>query len=109
MEQARPYFEEAIKFAAPLGLMRLSPEQIDAVSQRNGVPGMELPTLEASVESKTWLCGPPEMIVEHLKSVEEKYPGVERVNLGAVMGMPRQVFQDQLTKFAEGVFPAFNL
>ena len=38
-------------------------------------------------------------------SVEEKYPGVERVNLGAVMGMPQEVFKDQLTKFAEGVFP----
>ena len=32
IEQARPYFEEAMKFAAPLGLMRLSPEQIAAVA-----------------------------------------------------------------------------
>ena len=63
--------------------------------------------MEAAVANKTWLCGPAEMIVEHFKSVEEKYPGVERVNLGAVMGMPQKVFEDQLTKFAEGVFPAF--
>ena len=48
------------------------------------------------------------MIVEHLQSVQEKFPGVERVNLGAVMGMPREVFKDQLTKFAEEVIPSFS-
>ena len=102
IEQARPYFEEAMKFAAPLGLMQLRPEQIEAVAKSGGSRGVELPTLESAVANKVWLCGPPEFIVDHLKSVEAQYPGVERVNLGAVMGMPQQVFKDQLTKFAEG-------
>ena len=105
IEEARPYFEEAMKFAAPLNLMRLSQDQIDAVARPGRAKGVELPTLEEAVENKVWLCGPPEQIAEHLMSVEEKYPGVERVNLGAVMGMPQEVFKDQLTKFAEGVFP----
>jgi alkanesulfonate monooxygenase SsuD/methylene tetrahydromethanopterin reductase-like flavin-dependent oxidoreductase (luciferase family) len=108
MEQARPYFEEAMKFAAPLGLMRLDPEQIEAVANPGRSRGVELPTLESAAASKAWLCGPPELIVDHLKSVAEKYPGVERVNLGAVMGMPREVFKDQLTRFAEEVVPAFK-
>ena len=105
IEEARPYFEEAMKFAAPLGLMRMSQEQIDEVARPGRPQGIELPTLEEAVENKVWLCGSPEQIAEHLMSVEEKYPGVERVNLGAVMGMPQEVFKDQLTKFAEGVFP----
>ena len=105
IEEARPYFEEAMKFAAPLNLMRLSQEQIDAVARPGRTQGVELPTLEEAVANKVWLCGPPEQIAEHLMSVEEKYPGVERVNLGAVMGMPQEVFKDQLTRFAEGVFP----
>ena len=84
----------------------MSQEQIDAVARPGRAKGIELPTLEEAVENKVWLCGPPEQIAEHLMSVEEKYPGVERVNLGAVMGMPQEVFKDQLTKFAEGVFPA---
>ena len=105
IEEARPYFEEAMKFAAPLGLMRLSQEQIDEVARPGRPQGIELPTLEEAVANKVWLCGPPEQIAEHLMSVEEQYPGVERVNLGAVMGMPQEVFKDQLTKFAEGVFP----
>ena len=108
IEEARPYFEEAMKFAAPLGLMQLGPEQIAAVANPGSARGVELPTLEAAVANKVWLCGPPESIVEHLKSVEAKYPGVERVNLGSVMGMPQAVFKNQLTKFAEGVLPAFK-
>jgi len=107
IEQARPYFEEAMKFAAPLGLMRLSPEQMAAVAAPHRHPGGALPTLEAAVASKTWLCGPAEQIVDHLRGVEEQYPGLQRINLGAVMGMPREVFKDQLTKFAEGVMPHF--
>ena len=108
IEEARPYFEEAMKFAAPLGLMQLRPEQIEAVSNPGSARGVELPTLEAAVANKVWLCGPAESIVEHLKGVEQAYPGVERVNLGSVMGMPQAVFKDQLTKFAEGVLPAFK-
>ena len=108
MELARPYFEEAMKFAAPLGLMRLSPEQIEAVASPGRRRGVELPTLESAVANNTWLCGPTEQIAEHLMRVEEQYPGVQRVNLGSVMGMPREVFKDQLTKFAEGVMPAFS-
>ena len=105
IDQARPYFEEAMKFAAPLGLMRLSQEQIDSVAQGGRPRGVALPTLEDAVANKVWLCGPPEQIADHLMQVEDKYPGVERVNLGAVMGMPAAVFKDQLTRFAEGVMP----
>ena len=107
IQQARPYFEEAMKFAAPLGIMQIRPEQIEAVANPSRFRGVALPNLENAVSGKTWLCGPPELIVEHLKQVEQDYPGVERVNLGAVMGMPLEVFKDQLTMFAEEVMPAF--
>jgi hypothetical protein len=33
---------------------------------------------------------------------------VERVNIGSVMGMPLEVFKDQLSIFAEEVMPAFR-
>ena len=48
------------------------------------------------------------MLVEHLEGVEERYPGVERINLGAVMGVPRDVFKDQPRMFAEEVMTAFS-
>ena len=108
IEQARPYYEEAMKFAAPLGLTPLNQEQIAAVSGSSQRGSVQLPTLEEASASKAWLCGPPEAIIAHLKGVEQKYPGAERINMGAVMGMPLDVFKDQLTKFAEGVMPAFK-
>ena len=108
IEQARPYYEEAMKFAAPLGLTALNQEQIAAVSGSGLRRGVQLPTLEEASASKAWLCGPPEAIISHLKGVEQKYPGAQRINLGSVMGMPLDVFKDQLTKFAEGVMPAFQ-
>ncbi len=108
IETARPYFEEAMKFAAPLGLMRLEPEQIDAVANPGLRRGVELPTLESAVETGTWLCGSADDLVNHLKEAEAKYPGVERINLGSVMGMPREVFKDQLSRFAQDVMPAFT-
>lgn len=108
IEKARPYFEEAMKFAAPLGLMRLEPEQIDAVANPGLRRGVELPTLESAVETGTWLCGSADDLVNHLKEAEAKYPGVERINLGSVMGMPREVFKDQLSRFARDVMPAFT-
>lgn len=108
IEKARPYFEEAMKFAAPLGLMRLEPEQINAVADPRLRRGVELPSLEGAVESGTWLCGSADDVINHLKSAEAKYPGVERINLGSVMGMPREVFKDQLSRFASDVMPAFS-
>ena len=108
IEKARPYFEEAMKFAAPLGLMRLEPEQINAVADARLRRGVELPSLEGAVEGGTWLCGSADDVINHLKSAEAKYPGVERINLGSVMGMPREVFKDQLSRFASDVMPAFS-
>ena len=107
IEQARPYFEEAMKFAAPLGLMAIKPDQVEAVANPMQIQGTALPTLEEAVDAGIWLCGPPQLIIDYLKNVEEEFPGVERVNVGAVMGMSRKVFKDQLTMFAEEVMPAF--
>jgi alkanesulfonate monooxygenase SsuD/methylene tetrahydromethanopterin reductase-like flavin-dependent oxidoreductase (luciferase family) len=108
IKEARPYFEEAMKFAAPLGLMALQPDQIEAVANPGLRRGVELPTLEGAVESGAWLCGSPDDIINTLKEDEARYPGVERINLGSVMGMPREVFKDQLARFSQDVMPAFN-
>ena len=108
IKQARPYFEEAMKFAGPLGVMPLTDEQNVSVVNKGQTPGIALPTLDEAVEAGSWLCGTSEDVVEHFKGIEEKYPGVGRVNIGAVMGMPLEVFKDQLSIVAEEVMPAFK-
>ena len=60
------------------------------------------------MRSRTYLCGPAEEIIAYLKSVEAKYPGLNNINVGSVMGMPREVFKEQLKRFAEEVMPAFG-
>lgn len=108
IEKARPYFEEGMKFGAPLGIMNMPPDQIKAIENRGRTRGVVLPTLEDAAAGHAWLCGPPELIVEHLKQVEQDYPGIERVNLGSAMGMPRELLKEQLSMFAEEVMPAFS-
>ena len=108
IKQARPYFEEAMKFAGPLGVMPLTSEQNASVVNKGQTPGVALPTLDEAVAAGSWLCGTSADVVEHFKGIEEKYPGVERVNIGAVMGMPLEVFKDQLSIISEEVMPSFK-
>ena len=86
----------------------MTDEQNASVVNKGQTPGVTLPTLEEAVEAGAWFCGTSEDMVEHLKGIEEKYPGIERVNVAAVMGMPLEVFKDQLSIVAEEVMPAFK-
>lgn len=107
--EARPFFEENMKMFAPLGFVRgLSEEQISAIADPKRARSAGLPTLEQAVEAGSWLCGPPELIIEKLQAVQERYPGLEEVNVGQVIGTPQRVILEQLEIFANEVMPAFT-
>ena len=55
-----------------------------------------------------FLAGPSELIVEKLKALEEKYPGLERVNVSLPMGTPQGVLIEQMQMFSEQVIPQFK-
>ncbi len=55
-----------------------------------------------------WLCGPPDAVAERLMSVQERYPGLEEINVGSVIGTPETVVLEQLRRFAEEVMPRFR-
>ena len=106
--EARPFFEENMKMFAPLGFVRgLSDNQIDALGSGSAARSAELPTLEQSVESGSWLVGKPDSITEKLMKVQERYPGVEMVNVGQVIGTTQKVIEEQLQRFGEEVIPNF--
>ena len=106
--EARPFFEENMKMFAPLGFVAgLSDEQIAAVADPRKAWSAGLPTLEDAVEAQSWLCGPPDTIIEKLMALQERYPGLERVNVGSVVGTPQSVVTEQLQRFGEEVMPAF--
>ncbi len=107
---AKKIFEEHMKMFGPLGFVRgLTDEQIDALGDPRRAPHAGLPTLEESVKAGSWLCGPPELIIEKLMAIQERYPGMQEVNMQcANMGTPLNVTLEQLEWFGKEVMPAFK-
>ena len=54
------------------------------------------------------LCGSPDDFIEHLKKLEERYPGLERVMVSLTVGIPKTLVVEQLERFAAEVLPAFK-
>ena len=109
IKEAASSFEENLKMFGPLRLTRrLSDEQIRDISDQRRAPFASLPTMEEAVDSGAYLCGPPEQIIEQLKRVEQRYPGLEQINVGQPVGTPQSVLLEQLQWFAEEVMPAFK-
>src|SRR6058998_370644 len=109
IKEATPFFEENIKMFAPLGFVPgLTPEQIDAVADPKRARHANLPTLRHAIKAGTWLIGPPELIIEQLMEIQHKYPGLEVVNVGQVVGTPQAVILEQLERFSAQVMPAFK-
>ena len=105
---AGKFYEENLKMFGPLRLVRaLSDEQIDAMSDPSRAPTADLPRIEGAVRTGGFLAGPPEVIIEQLKKVEEAYPGLERVSVSQPVGTPQSVILEQMEQFAEEVMPAF--
>jgi alkanesulfonate monooxygenase SsuD/methylene tetrahydromethanopterin reductase-like flavin-dependent oxidoreductase (luciferase family) len=109
IRQARPFFEEWMKMFAPLGFVPgLSEEQIRALGDPSLARRTPLPTLEEAVASGAWMVGPPQRLVERLHELEERYPGLEEVHVGQVVGTDQQVILEQLEWFARDVMPVFK-
>ena len=109
VKEAGKYYEENLKMFGPLRLVRsLSEDQIEAMGDPNRALSAGLPTIERAVERQGFLCGPPEMIIEQLKALEEEYPGLERVGMSHPVGTPEKVILEQLEWLAQDVMPAFS-
>ena len=67
-----------------------------------------LPTLQEAVAAGSWLCGRPESVIEKLGEVQDRYPGLEQINAGSVIGTPQAVILEQLERFGKEVMPHFK-
>ena len=110
INEARLFFEENMKMFAPLGFVKgLSDEQIAALAQGSAkARSASLPTLEDGVKAGAWLCGPAEMVAEKIYDVQSRYPGLEQINVGSVVGTPQGVILEQLERFGKEVMPQFK-
>lgn len=106
MNRLRPFHDERYKWFAPFGFVRYADEH----GRPWGTPGAPArePRIEDGVQQKAWLCGSPESIIENLREMENKYPGLEHIILHWAEGMPSDLFLEQLEVFAKEVMPAFT-
>jgi alkanesulfonate monooxygenase SsuD/methylene tetrahydromethanopterin reductase-like flavin-dependent oxidoreductase (luciferase family) len=109
IDEARPYFQEWMKMFAPLGFVPgLSDEQVRALADPRQAPSAQLPTLEDAVEAGAWYVGSPQRLIERLSELQARFPGLEEVHVGQVVGTDERVILEQLDRFAADVMPAFK-
>jgi alkanesulfonate monooxygenase SsuD/methylene tetrahydromethanopterin reductase-like flavin-dependent oxidoreductase (luciferase family) len=110
IDQARPWVEERIKMFGPLGFVPgLTPQQLEALGDPRRARGAGLPTIEDGVRSGSWFCGPPEQVTEQILEIQDRYPGLEEINIGVTnMGMPLKATLEQLEWFGREVLPRFT-
>ena len=103
------YYEENMKMFGELRLVRaLSDEQIEIMRDPHRAPHAKLPRIEDAIASGGVLCGSPQQIIDHLKALERRYPGLERVSVSLSVGVPKAVALEQLERFGAEVMPAFK-
>ncbi len=106
--RGRPHYEENMKMFGELRLVRALPT---SKSRRCATPAggkVKLPTIEDAVKAGGFLAGRPEDIIEQLKAVEKRYPGLDRVICATPLGTPLEVQLEDLDRFAKEVIPAFR-
>jgi alkanesulfonate monooxygenase SsuD/methylene tetrahydromethanopterin reductase-like flavin-dependent oxidoreductase (luciferase family) len=105
----QPMFEEHVKFAAPLGMLRYSQEQMQEMgptgAARHIAAGVDF---EDVLQKRAWICGTADEMIDYLKDLEARYPGLEHLMLGFPFGATAVQFKEQLTRFAQQVIPAFQ-
>ena len=55
-----------------------------------------------------WFAGTPDELIEHLKKLEARFPGMQHINLSTSLCTPKPVMLEQFQRVAEEVMPAFG-
>ncbi|HTW54297.1 MAG TPA: LLM class flavin-dependent oxidoreductase [Stellaceae bacterium] len=109
IKEAAPNYEENMKMFGELRLVRaLSDEQIAAMRDPALAGTVKLPSIEDAVKAGGFLAGTAADIIEQLKAVEARYPGLDRVICATPLGTPLDVQLEDLDRFAKEVIPAFK-
>src|SRR5437588_8419628 len=109
LREIRPLYEEHVKMFAPLGFVPgLTPEQMAAVAQRGGWDAAGVPTIEHYMKLGSWFAGTPDDLVAHLKGFEERYPGMQHINLSPPLTTPKDTMVEQYRMVGELVMPHFR-
>jgi alkanesulfonate monooxygenase SsuD/methylene tetrahydromethanopterin reductase-like flavin-dependent oxidoreductase (luciferase family) len=109
MREAAKHYEENMKMFGELRLVRaLSDEQIAAMRDPKIAATTKLPRIEDAVRAGGFLTGTAADITETLKTIEKRYPGIDRVMCSTPLGTPLDIQLEDLDRFAKEVMPAFR-
>jgi alkanesulfonate monooxygenase SsuD/methylene tetrahydromethanopterin reductase-like flavin-dependent oxidoreductase (luciferase family) len=109
VRELTPYYEEHVKMFAPLGFVPgITPAQVAAAAKRGGWAAAGVPSLDHYMKLGSWFAGTPQQLIEHLKSLEARLPGMQHINLSTSLCTPKAVMLDQFQRVAEEVMPAFR-
>src|SRR5207248_9456134 len=109
IREIKPFYEEHVKMFGPLGFVPgITPAQLEASTKRGGWGAAGVPTVEDYMKVGAWFAGPPEELVAYLRTLEQKYPGLEYVHLSNSMGTPKAVMLEQLAWLGKEVLPHFT-
>ena len=104
-----PLYEEHVKMFAPLGFVPgISPEGVAAAEKRSGWYDNGVPRLQHFMDLGAWFAGTPEELVERLKNLEERYPGMQHVNLSTPLTAPTSQMLELFDRVSEEVMPHFR-
>ena len=98
--------DERYKWFAPFGFVRYADDQ----GRTWGTPGApaSIPSIRDGVKQKAWFCGTPSDVIDGIRSIEAKYPGLEDFMVHWAEGLSPAEFKDQLRRFAHDAMPAFG-
>ena len=109
VRELTPFYEEHVKMFAPLGFVPgITAPQVAAAARRGGWNAAGVPTLAHFMKTGAWFAGTSAQLIEHLKKLEARYPGMEHINLSTSMGTPKAVMLEQFERVAKEVMPAFR-
>jgi alkanesulfonate monooxygenase SsuD/methylene tetrahydromethanopterin reductase-like flavin-dependent oxidoreductase (luciferase family) len=106
IRKLEPAHDERFKWFAPFGFVRYADDE----GRAWGSPGApaQTPTLAEGIRQKAWFCGTPKDVIDGIKSIEAKYPGLDSFMIHWCEGIAPKEFQEQLRWFAKDVIPAFR-
>ncbi|MGE5514178.1 MAG: LLM class flavin-dependent oxidoreductase [Bacteroidota bacterium] len=109
IREMTPFYEEHVKMFAPLGFVPgITPPQVAAVAKRGGWRAAGVPTVEHYMKTGAWFAGTAQELIDHLKTIERRYPGMQHINLSTSLGTPKAVMLEQFQRVGEEVMPAFR-
>jgi alkanesulfonate monooxygenase SsuD/methylene tetrahydromethanopterin reductase-like flavin-dependent oxidoreductase (luciferase family) len=109
VKEMTPLYEEHAKMFAPLNFMPgMTAQQIAAIGKRGGWYEAGVFPVEHYIKTGAWFAGTAEELVAHLHWLEDRFPGMEQVNLSTPMGTPGSIMLDQYRRVTAEVMPKFN-